>query len=77
VRVVLQVHTLIGHSKGVSSVDFSPNGKRVVSASGDNLVKLWDVETGVEVSNFVVQLGWRDFVFVRRRLANGFESGLR
>ena len=31
VRVLWQVHTLTGHSRGVHSVAFSPDGKRVVS----------------------------------------------
>ena len=48
-----QVHTLIGHTRDVNSVAFSPNGNRVVSGSDDKLVKIWDTETGVEVSSFV------------------------
>jgi len=48
-----QVHTLIGHTGGVNSVAFSPNGKRVASGSDDNLVKIWDTETGALVSSFV------------------------
>jgi WD40 repeat protein len=32
------------------SVDFSPNGKHLVAGSPDNLVKLWDTDTGAEVS---------------------------
>ena len=55
----LQVHTLTGHSPMVWSlfgyrvVAFSPNGNRVVSGSYDNFVKIWDTDTGAEVSNFV------------------------
>ena len=45
-----QVHTLTGHSGTVYSVAFSPNGNRVVSGSFDMLVKIWDTETGAEVS---------------------------
>ena len=48
-----QVHTLTGHSDNVWSVAFSPSGNRIVSGSDDNLVKIWDTETGVEVSSFV------------------------
>ena len=45
------MHTLVGHSRCVRSVAFSPDGTRVVSASEDILVKIWNVETGVEVSS--------------------------
>ena len=42
-----------GHSGAVTSASFSPNGKRVVSGSIDQLVKIWDAETGAEVSSSV------------------------
>ena len=41
-----------GHSLHLCSVDFSPNGNRVVSGSADGLVQIWDVETGALVSSF-------------------------
>ena len=47
-----QVHTLTGHSDVVWVVAFSPNGKCIVSGSDDITVKIWDTETGVEVSSF-------------------------
>ncbi len=40
--------TLKGHTSGVNSVAFSPDGKRIVSDSGDNTVKVWDADTGSE-----------------------------
>ena len=45
-------YTLKGHSKCVRSVAFSRDGKRAASASDDKLVKIWDIETGTEVSGF-------------------------
>ena len=41
--------TLTGHSKNVSSVAYSPDGKHIVSGSWDNTVKVWDSQTGKEV----------------------------
>jgi hypothetical protein len=40
--------TLKGHTLPVSSVAFSPNGKRLATASADKTVKVWDAETGQE-----------------------------
>ncbi|MCP4345291.1 MAG: PQQ-binding-like beta-propeller repeat protein, partial [Desulfobacterales bacterium] len=43
---------LSSHSFSVSSVSFSPDGTRIASGSDDNTVRLWDVETGKELSVF-------------------------
>ena len=40
-----------GHSREVYSVAFSPDGKRVVSGSRDNLLKIWHAATGAVVSD--------------------------
>ena len=40
-----------GHSERVTSVAISADGKRVVSGSTDQHVKIWDVETGAQASN--------------------------
>ncbi len=40
--------SLKGHTALVTSVAFSPDGKRIVSGSEDNTVKVWDAATGTE-----------------------------
>ena len=45
------VHTLTGHATRVATVSVSRDGKRATSGSEDTLVKMWDTETGAEVSS--------------------------
>ena len=76
---VSQVRTLAGHTQKVNSVAISPEGKRIVSGSADKLVKIWNAETGAEVSSFGgVRSGWwgGGFVLGGGRLANAAASGL-
>src|SRR5260370_10546516 len=40
------VATLKGHNAEVMSMVFSPDGKRIASASRDQTVKVWDTQTG-------------------------------
>ena len=42
-------HLLKGHTGWVWSVDISPDGRKAVSGSFDNDVRLWDLETGEEI----------------------------
>jgi Tol biopolymer transport system component len=41
---------LADHDQSLSSADFSPDGKRIVTASGDKTARIWDTETAKEMA---------------------------
>ena len=43
------LHTLIGHTADVICAAFSPDGRRLATASFDRTIKLWDTATGRDV----------------------------
>src|SRR5438270_10514172 len=56
--------TYQGHSDYVSAVTWSPDGKRIASASGDHTVQVWDATDGSHVltyrghSDDVLAIAW-------------------
>ncbi|MET0033628.1 MAG: WD40 repeat domain-containing protein, partial [Limnospira maxima] len=52
------IRTLTGHSSWVNAVAIAPDGKRAVSASDDNTLKLWDLETGTELATLSGHSNW-------------------
>ena len=57
------VRTFFGHSEGVSTVAWSPDGTKVASGSSDDTVKIWNPDTGavektLSHSGDVRQIAW-------------------
>ncbi|MFX1478033.1 MAG: NB-ARC domain-containing protein [Promethearchaeota archaeon] len=49
--------TFFGHTDWVWAVDFSPDGTKVISASSDMTLKLWDVVTGNKLISLIGHSG--------------------
>jgi len=46
------LRTLTGHTAGVRAVAVTPDGRRAVSASDDQTLKVWDLESGAVIATF-------------------------
>ena len=49
---MLELLTFRGHKDWVFSAAFSPNGRRIVTDSGDGTVKVWEAATRDKVANW-------------------------
>jgi WD40 repeat protein len=52
------LRTLKGHINVVRAVWFSPDGKRIASASWDKTVRCWSVQTGLSLWRFTGHKSW-------------------
>jgi WD40 repeat protein len=55
--------TLIGHTAAVKSMQFSPNGRTLLSGGSDGALRIWSLQTGKEQASLIA-LGQEDFVAV-------------
>ena len=46
-----QIRMLEGHLQGIENISFSPDGHWIVSTSLDGTIKVWNVQTGMVMSN--------------------------
>ena len=51
-----EIYNLVGHTDSVTAVAITSNGKRVVSASDDNTVRIWDLGSGNELNEMRFKL---------------------
>ncbi|MFA5952634.1 MAG: TIR domain-containing protein [Hyphomicrobium sp.] len=49
-RTLQERAVLSGHHEYVKTAEFSPDGRRVLTTSGDQTARVWDAETGHEIS---------------------------
>jgi len=51
-RLAIPKQTFLGHKDGIRTVNFSSDGKYVLTSGDDNSVRLWDAQTGRELRQF-------------------------
>lgn len=57
IRYDTPIVSLIGHTGSILTCCFSPDGSLIASGSEDKTLKIWEVQTGKEISTFHAQSG--------------------
>jgi WD40 repeat protein len=52
------IATLTGHREELSGAAFSPDGTRIITASWDNMVRLWDISGLPRGNLFQIACAW-------------------
>jgi hypothetical protein len=47
-----EIRRFVGHTSTVWGVALSPNGRYALSSSADNTIRLWDLQTGIEIRSY-------------------------
>jgi len=76
-----EIRSFAGHTGGVSSIAFSPDGSFALSGSWDDTLRLWDVDAGKQIRSFAGHKGGVDSVAFspdgRFALSGGWDDTLR
>ena len=58
IETAAKVKFQMRHDSEISDFNFSPDGKIIVSSTINNVCRLWDVETGEEITSPYIPTGW-------------------
>jgi WD40 repeat protein len=47
------IRVIKGHSDTIMAVVFTPEGKKLITASADHTIKIWEVESGKQIASWV------------------------
>jgi WD40 repeat protein len=75
------IQAFTGHTGAVLAAAFSPDGKRVLTSSDDQTIRLWDTQTGAELRRFSGNAGVMWHIAItpdgQRLLAGGVDPTAR